>query len=258
MDNRLRWGRFTSSNNGDLMTRAKDKVSFGAPALSLISDKAMERKLGRSLDVENNARPLQWGKCVESVPFELLGTEYKMCSSETIVNPLYPFWSGTPDMIKYVNDEKVVCDIKCPITLKSFCTLVDAYERGGIQEVRKAHKEGDTYYWQLVSNAILTGCSKAELIVYMPYESELHLIKDEASKHGFQWITFSMDCELPFLIDGGFYKNINLLSFDIPQDDIDALTSSVIEANRLCGNDSQLPTIHDPQLPNTVLFDSPQ
>ena len=123
MDNKFRYGRFNSYTNGDLMKLAKDKVSFGAPALTLIEEKAMERRLGRSIDAENSARPLEWGKCVEPIAFDKLGTAYRMCSNETIVHEEFPFWSGTPDMIKYSADGNAVCDIKCPITLKSFFEL---------------------------------------------------------------------------------------------------------------------------------------
>jgi len=250
----MRYGRFTSSKIGALQTvgvrdMTEDEISahrvnnpkskkktiidgFGISALEYIREKGMERRLGRCLDAENSARPLQWGKCVEGVAFEQLGTQYEIISEKTIVHPLYDFWSGSPDLIKHDNP-RVVCDIKCPSTLKSFCTFVDSYLDGGIGAVRNAHKDGETYYWQLVSNAILTGCNKAELIVYMPYKSELHKIKDEATSWGYQWISFASDVELPYLIDGGVYKNINVLPFDIPQDDIDLLISNVVKADSM-------------------------
>lgn len=245
MDNRLRYGRFNSSTNGDLMKLAKDKSSFGAPALSLIEEKAMERRLGRSIEAENSARPLEWGKCVEPIAFEKLGTQYRMCSNETIVHKDYPFWSGTPDMVKHTTEGLVVADIKCPITLKSFCTFIDAYAKNGIQGVRDNHKDGEKYYWQLVSNAVLTGCNKAELVIYMPYYDELDEVKRTAEIFPYQWIVFAHEMELPYLIKGNHYTNINVLPFDIPQDDIDALTTNIIKANELCTDFSFPITIHD-------------
>jgi hypothetical protein len=267
MDNSLRFGRFTSSKIQALMTvgtrpmtdeemaeyKAKEPKGkkknivggFGMPALKYIKQKGMERRLGRRIDVENNARPLQWGKCVESIPFEKLGTAYKMCSADTIIHPEYDFWAGTPDMIKYENGLRVVCDIKCPLTLESFCDFVDCItlvevdgvwvmdETATITKVREFHADGETYYWQLVSNAILTGCNRAELVVYMPYESELQEVKNSAEFFGYQWIVFGHECELPYLIDGGHYKNINVIPFDIPQSDIDLLTANVIKANSM-------------------------
>jgi len=234
MNNELRYGRFTSSGIAALMTVGKDKTSFGKPALTYINDKAMERRLARSLDIETNARPLQWGKCVEAIAFNELGPEYTIISQETIVHPDYDFWSGSPDMIKH-SEPKTVCDIKCPYTLRSFCTLVDAYAKGGIDEVRSTHTDGDTYYWQLVSNAILTGCNKAELIVYMPYFASLTAIKDEAAEWGYQWLAFASELELPYLNEGGYYKSINILSFDIPEADMDLLREKVVKANEMIG-----------------------
>lgn len=244
LNNNLRWGRFTSSNIGDLMSVAKDKVSFGKPALTLIEEKAMERRLKRTLSVENTSRLLDWGKSAESIAFDKLGTQYTMCSDETIIHKDYPYWAGTPDLIRHTSEGQIVCDIKCPFTLKSFCTFIDSFERGGIDEVRKQHQDGEKYYWQLVSNAVLTGCNKAELVVYMPYESELQEIKRNAELYPFQWLVFAHEAELPYIIDGGYYKNINILAFDIPQCDIDLLTSNVIRANEMCGSELSI-TIHD-------------
>ena len=269
MNNELRYGRFTSSKIVALMSEGTRPMTdeemaaykhkepkgkkknivggFGAPALKYIKQKGMERRLGRRIDVENNARPLQWGKCVESIAFEKLGTAYRMCSNDTIVHPQYDYWSGTPDMIKYTPDGNVVCDIKCPITLESFCDFIDSYEENGIQGVRNNHADGETYYWQLVSNAILTGCRRAELVIYMPYESELQEVKDNAELFSYQWIVFAHELELPYLIEGGHYKNINVLAFDIPQEDMDLLTANVVKANEMIETPLKI-TIHDPEL----------
>jgi len=235
MNNELRWGRFSSSNIGDLMKVSKDKTSFGAPALSLIEEKRMERKLKRVIGTQNDARPFDWGRSAESIAFEKLGTQYVMCSDETIVNKDLPYHCGTPDLIKHTADGIVVADIKCPFTLKSFCTFVDAYEEGGIEEVRKRHPDGDKYYYQLVSNAILTECTKAELVIFMPYLSELSEVKINAELFPFQWLVFAHESSLPYLLEDGHYKNINVMPFDIPQSDIDLLTANVIKANELCG-----------------------
>ena len=231
----LRYGRFTSSKIGCLMSLSKDKKDFGATAKKYIKQKKYERKLGRRIDTENTARPLQYGKCVEGIAFQKLGTAYRICSDETIPHPLYDFWSGSPDLIKYVGDEKVICDIKCPMTLESFCDFVEYFSANGIQGIRDNHPDGETYYWQIVSNCILCGSTKGELIIYAPYQEELQSIKDEASAWGYAWLTFASDLELPYLTKDGSYKDINVMAFDIPQSDIDALTANVIKANELCG-----------------------
>jgi hypothetical protein len=233
--NEKRVGRFTSSEIARLMKVARDKVGFGEPALSYIAEKNIERRLGRSLNVESNAKPLSWGKLVEQRVFDLLGTEYSLCSSETIEHPIHSeLWSGSPDMQKH-DEGGTVVDIKCPITLKSFCVFSDC---NNIDEVREMHDDGEKYYWQLVSNAILTGSKYAELIVYCPYQSELVHIRDMASNfYGDQnkvaWVNWSNDEDLPYLPDGGYYKSIKIIRFEVPQSDKNLLTIKVLAASMM-------------------------
>lgn len=239
LDNQLRHSRFTSSENYKLLTTSKDK-SFGKPALTYIEEKAMEVRLGRTLTSESNARPLQWGKCCEAVAFSKLDITYTLQSDETIVHPDYDYWSGTPDLIKHISDSrKKSGDVKCPQTLKSFCKLVDSFQKDGIQGVRDNHDDGEKYYWQIVSNAVLLEKKygieifEGELVVYCPYQKDLDLVKKEAETWGFHWIVFGADCELPYLLDNGYYKDINVLAFDIPQSDKDLLQTKVIEAKMI-------------------------
>lgn len=234
-ENKYRIGRFTSSGISALMKLAKDGKSFGKPALTYIEEKNMEIKLGRSLTQESNARPTTWGQLVERRAFDLLGTEYKMCSSTTLEHPNLPeYWAGSPDLVKFDEGQTVV-DIKCPFTLKSFCQFSDCKN---IEEVREEHPDGEDYYWQLVSNAILTESKYAELIVYCPYRSELDAIRDMASNYdGDQnkvaWINWAEDKELPYLLDGGYYKNLNIIRFEVSQEDKDRLTIAVLNASKL-------------------------
>lgn len=238
--NKSRIGNFTSSEIAALMTSSKDGKSFGKPALTYIEETNMERRLGRSVTEESTARPLMWGKLNEKRVFEMLGLEYTLCSQETIVHPEIKCWSGSPDGEKF-DEGKTVIDFKCPIALKSFCQLVDPVlnDKGEvihkaltIEAVRENHREGEKYYWQLVSNAILTGAKYAELIVYVPYQSELQNIRDYAAnldgdQRGYYWLSGATDDELPYLIEGGQYKNINIIRFEIPEVDKRALTGRV-------------------------------
>lgn len=232
--NSIRVGRFTSSGIHALLSVSRDKKEFGKPALTYIEEKYIERKLGRSLDTDSNSRPLVWGKMLEQRVFELLGTEYRLCSADTLTHSEIEYWVGSPDAIKY-GEENTVVDIKCPFTLKSFCIFSDCET---IEQVRKLHPDGEKYYWQLISNAILTGCKFAELIVYCPYKSELIDIRDMASNYdGDQnkvaWINWSNDYDLPFLPDGGYYKNIHVVKFEVPKKDIDLITDRIVAAGKL-------------------------
>jgi len=120
MNQDLRIGNFTSSEISRLLSKEK-----GVPE-NYIMECNYERNLGVALEKEENARPLSWGKLVETIVFDLLGTDYTLSSQETIVHPEIKYWVGTPDGGKEDNG-RTVNDIKCPFTLKSFCQLVQPF-----------------------------------------------------------------------------------------------------------------------------------
>lgn len=233
----IREGKFTSSEIAALTTKSKDKKEFGKPALTYIKKKNYERRLGRSLLSAGSSKPMQWGNLVESNVFGILPLSYTLNSQETLVHSQYAdFWCGTPDGFK-LDEGKTVVDIKCPYTHLSFCDLVEPLYRGltgldAMTYIRDNHDEGDTYFWQIVSNAILSGANWGELIVYMPYRSEIPEIqlKSEGNPEA-GWVQWAAD--LPFILDGGFYKNINIIRFPITQEDKDELTECVLKASKL-------------------------
>ncbi len=239
-DNEIRNGNFSSSKIVALTKNGRSKGSLGAPALTYIKEKNRERRLGRSINIEANARATTWGQLVENRVFGILGTEYRLVSQETMIHPQYSFWVGSPDANKFENEiPETVVDIKCPATLDSFCDLVDPLYEGvsgteAMNVIRETHKSGEDYYWQLVSNGILTESKFAELIIYCPYLSELQDIRkladeyDGDEQYRYRWIGGSVDKELPWIPDGGFYKNINIVRFEIPQSDKDLLTGRVV------------------------------
>lgn len=218
---------------------------FGKAALTYIEERNMERRLLKSLDSESNARPLSWGKLCEGKAFDELGLEYILESQETTVHSEIKFWAGSADGFK--DEKETVVDIKCPMTLKSFCNLVDPFIVDGkivhpaltIEAVRANHDDGEKYYWQLVSNGIINKSKFAELIIYIPYLSELQDIRERAQAapdneiYKYFWIANANDEELPHIIEGGYYKNINIIRFEIPQSDKDFLTERVKEAGKL-------------------------
>lgn len=243
-----RCGNFTSSEISALLSKGRQAEGFGADAITYISEKRMERLLGRSIKDEISARPLSWGKLLEGHVFDLLGLDYTYTSTETDVHPTIPYWSGSKDGTRE-RGSRAVIDIKCPMTLKSFCQLVmplycglegmeamnairNGFTHDGLNYAK--HKSGDKYYWQLVSNAIINGCDWAELIVYMPYQSELQAIKNRADGDAdAYWIAYARENEIPYLNDGGYFKNLNVIRFEIPQSDKDLLTEAVLKAGKL-------------------------
>jgi hypothetical protein len=238
--NAARIGNFTSSEIGALMASGKAKGSLGVPALTYIEEKNFERKSGRALSEECDARPLVWGRvCERYVTSQLLGGEYTVTSQVTIEHPTIDCWKGSPDGKK----SDTVIEIKCPKTLKSFFKMVEAFE-GGLCEsdqlarFRGISKDTEKYYWQLVSNAVLLGTPYAELILFCPYKSELDNLRAVASSHAqigenTSWIVFARYEELPYVLDGGAYKNLYKFRFLVPTDDKDALEERVLECKEL-------------------------
>jgi hypothetical protein len=218
-------------------------------ALTYIEERNMERIFGRSLSVESDARALQWGKMCEGLVFEQLSLEYDMKSQETIMHPTISCWAGSSDARKYENGKKKsIGEIKCPVTLKSFFSLTAPLLAGltgidAIYAIRDGftlhgrqfskHPKGEDYFYQMVSNAINEEVDEAELIVFVPYLSQLQTIRDEAEFQGINWIKYATDDELPYILDGGVFANITKIPFKIPQKDIDEVTAQVLESEKL-------------------------
>ena len=220
MNNKIRIGNFTSSEVVALMSKDRSGKGPGKPYFSYIEEKNMERKLGRACnDISAHvARALTWGTLLQSRVFHLLGEPYQECD-ETLIHPTIDCWVGTPDGFN-TNDEKAVVEVKCPMTLKSFCTLVNAWEKGGIEAIRDKHDSGEKYFWQCISNAVLTNSRYAELIVYCPKKSELEAIKELASSAAeigldTKWIYWAPENELPFIPDSSTYNSMNKMRFEV-------------------------------------------
>jgi hypothetical protein len=219
-----RAGNFTSSSIYRLMGAKKVMETY-------IEEKQFEAKLGRQLSKEVSTRPISWGHfCEERVINLLLDTSYKNVHDKRLVHPTITNWTGSPDFIR--PEHNIIGDVKS-FELKMFCTVLKNYDKG--IEVFKI--EHDDIYWQLVSNLILSNSKSSELILYVPYLSELTKtvngcvsIKDsidEETPKKFQWIKSAEDDEMVYLLESGLYKNINHLLFDITESDKQALTNRV-------------------------------
>ena len=171
---------------------------------------------------------------------------------EATGHPNYPFWVGSIDYTKY----DIAGEIKCPKTLKSFCQLVDPFYIGGLTGLDfmlalingwehngvayPKHPDGKKYYTQIVSNACIHGKAKGELLVFVPYLSEIEELREICRNwevleemHKYSWIINAAANELPYLKEDSIYKNVTAIEFEIPQADKEFLTSKVIAASKL-------------------------
>lgn len=238
LNNHLRVGNFTSSNMWKLLTKPKGESEWSEKALTYIQEKNWERKLQRTLGIEKFARATAWGHLMELRVHELMDDiQYRATGKVTISHPAIEFWKGSPDMINEA--ESIVGDTK-GYELKAFCEYVDALtiakETNSLDALKKSHPEE---FWQLVSNAIITGSKFIEAVVYVPYLSEIKDIKelanlyDGADQFRYKYIYDAESNELPYLIDGGYYKNLNIFRFEVPQADKDLLTERVLKAGEM-------------------------
>lgn len=224
--NEARVGAFTSSEIWKLMTNNKAKTGMGEKGLTYIEEKKIEKRLGRSLETEAHSRVMAWGTFLESRVFDLLGLEYKITSKETFTHPFIEGWAGSRDLL--VEGQKIG-EIKC-YQLKKFCQYTDAILSKDVTRIRE---DFPAEYWQMVSNSIISQVPNAEAITYCPYRDELKEIREAAENYPFadQWkyrfIAEAQDHELPFLIEGNHYKNLNVFEFEVPEEDKEALTARV-------------------------------
>ena len=232
IENKLRVGNFTSSEIWKLTKSNRKGDDFGAPALTYINQKKRERKMKRSLSTGFYSRDTAWGTFLEQRVFDLIGLEYQMRSDATAHHPTVKGWAGSPDVI--VPSVKI-SDIKC-YAPDNFSKYADVIEQKDI-ELLKAEFEKE--YWQLVSNAAINEVPKAEVILYMPYKSELPEIQEMAINYDgadawkYRFIYESEWYELPILPDDSDYKNLNVFEFEVPKSDIEFLKERVEKANKL-------------------------
>jgi hypothetical protein len=247
----IRNGKFTSSEISALLSNGKSKGEVGAPFKNYVKQTNQERRLGRSLDTSNDARSLKWGKFVESWLMlespEVIGFEYTLTPNSTIPHPKYPdCWCGSRDGLN--NNTNAIIDLKCPFTLGSFCDFADC---STIDDVRKNTKDGEKYYWQLVSNASIHGTDNAELIIFVPNLTQVKNIIDYAinGDHSPEidcyFIGMSQPEDLPFIPDNSHYPNVIRFKFDIPNSDFELLEDRVkLASSMLVNNYSTLIESH--------------
>jgi hypothetical protein len=234
-----RHGTFSSSNNYKLMTNGISTGSLGAPAKTYIKQVKHEQQLGRAVNPDRDSRPTTWGTFAEKFVFmEKLPIDYKLINDKRFFHPRFP-WSGSPDVLKGV---QIVGDVKCPFNLDVFCTKLEILSTGD-SELYKAEFPED--YWQHISNACLLHengfkIKTMEAIIYCPYQKDLQAIRDMVQAYDgpdlyrFKWIAYAMDEEMPYLIEGGRFKDLNIFQFEIPDaDKIAMYDRQVIAASEL-------------------------
>lgn len=227
-----RVGQFTSSSIYKLMSNGRGGFTtgnVGAPFHTYVKEKQYEIMMGRSLSTEVQSRPTSWGNLCEKRAFDLLPMNYILESKTRYQHKTIDRWSGMPDI---VTNDGIVGDIKCPFTLKSAVELILSFN--SVDEFKKHSPE---YYWQLVSNKILTESDVCELHVYVPYKYELSEIRDMINDYNdpdeLSWMHYVTDEHLPYFIEGKKFKNLTSFRFTPSYEDEQMLESRVLKALNL-------------------------
>lgn len=224
-----RTGNFSSSEIYRLAACGRSKDSIGTPFYTYVEEKKREIRAGRQISNEASANSTEWGHMCEPLAHELLPLDHKLIANEgRIYHPTLP-WTGVPDGLE---GDDIVTDIKSPYTLTKYYDRVDALlDADIVSYLKKKCKEN---FWQLVSNAILTGRSKARLYVFMPNKSMLESIKlISQQSEGKYWFHTKSDDELPWIADNKKHKIVECIPFDVSEDDKQFLTERVALAANL-------------------------
>lgn len=232
----MRNGTFSSSSIWKLATSGTSKGSIGADFYKYVNQVQNEIDLQRSINKEANGRSNTWGTFMEKYINDkniLDMSEYVLVSEERLKHPILTNWTGMPDVrgVKI----KSVGDAKCPYSLEVFCAKIKALNKG-VDEYKKQFKED---YWQLISNSILMNENGIEVeyiqpIIFCPYQSQLDSIRTyqltDKKFDNMNWLQYAKDSELPYLVETGKYKNLNIFTFPINKEDVEFLTERVVKA----------------------------
>lgn len=234
-NSKLRNGRFTSSQ----IYRLCKSLKSGKPTEAFygyVEEVYVERSLGRSSKPKVKTQPMKWGKLGEVILFNLLGMEYSMAHKDTREHPKYgEFYSGTTDLL--VTGVKTG-EIKCfePLHYGKLCLTLLTKDT---EIVKQREREA---YWQVVSNSIIYGVDRAEIIAYMPYKKELQqiielcedpqfMIDNGLEPSDYYFMRQENIEALPYLPDDSPMSNINTFEFEVPKQDKDFLIERILMAN---------------------------
>lgn len=214
--NAIRTGRFTSSEIWQLVSNGRKQGEPGATFFSYCKRVASERLLGFKGKSSSEAFPTEWGHVAEAYVAKILESEgwiigFSDCPITHQSLEFAPYWSGTPDAVK--SDR--IGEIKCPVSSEKYFDLLGITT----EEMKDGEsKEALKYYWQMVSNACITGKDIAELIVFCPTEQDLEVIKTMNENEGMSFrVSWAKDDAFPCTKDERF--RVYRMEFTVPEED---------------------------------------
>jgi len=216
---------FSSSSAWKLFATGRGGSWPSKTTLTYIRQVSHEIKLGRSIKNQAEAKQTSWGTFLERRVFKLLDSSYKNVSGDgRLTHPDNKHWTGVPDFLRAFDAPlfNTVADCKCPFSPEKFCDKMEA-----LQDYGTFKKEFPADFWQLVSNLVLLrenglDIDYIEAVNYMPYRSELDEIRMSAEgDRTMRWLEYTTDEGLPWMPNGGHYKNLNVHRFRVMERDVE-------------------------------------
>lgn len=187
-----RLGKFTGSAIGDLMTkgRTKDKL-FGDKAMTLIYKVASERCLIPAYieddylweiyqnQVSFSNKYTQFGQENEGLAIEVYESIKGITCEEvpSVQHPTIPTFAASPDRLVTIDDERIVCEVKCPkpeVFMEYKHKVVDNESLKSVES---------RYFYQVQAEMMCTGCKQADFIVFCPFlKPNIHIVRITADE----------------------------------------------------------------------------
>lgn len=226
--NSIRCGKFTSSTISDLCGFDRSGKNPSATYYSRIRKVAAERFFGTKIQGGSNIA-CDWGNLCEKYVATLIEPDgiiggYSDIPIESTIDGLENAYAGTPDFLS----KDTIWDCKAPFNLENYFNLY-GIDNDGLK------KEFPAYYWQLLSNKILTGKDKCGLIAFYPNFDDLQAILELNRNDSISFRLEYQDIDnLPCL--GEEFKEMNMyqLIFIPPDNDLLFLLSRIQSANIEC------------------------
>lgn len=161
----LRAGRFTASSISTLFTEGRDKAAaaqnegFGATAVGMIKQKAMEIFLGHAIEDGIDSYEMRFGRYMERPARDFYED---LAGVQTIDCTFVPYGDsagGSPD---FVTNTAVLGEIKVPKPSTHADYLLEITNFDDLKRVKKE------YWHQLQSNMVFTGLTEGVFISFDP------------------------------------------------------------------------------------------
>lgn len=235
LKNVIRNGNFTSS-------QAYRIIAGGKVMHTYIDERNMEREIGRSLSIDGGSHATSWGDFMEIVVFkklvyELMEMDYQLVSDQTTQSETMPFWVGSPDLEIPL---KLISEVK-GYQPKNWYSFTKALMTCDPEYIKATHPQE---YWQALSNGMIKKTPEVEMISYMPYLSDLPGIMDIVDNYDgedqwkYKFISDGTEETLPWIPDGGKFKDLTRFKFEPPVNDRIQLVTAMMEAGKHLINQS--------------------